>query len=845
MSNSGADKTSIQEAAAASSPVRREQELGERQREDHRLESNQPRAGPSGEQGGAAAQLLHITNELRELRRVVLACPSIAEACEPILETVLSTCRMDGGAIYLVEGDDAVLHVHRGVPPAFVDQVRTVSLQLPFVRHVLTTPGVINLTEAYPDRRRLHHAHGMQQVFAISLRGPRGVAGFLNLVSISTVGPESEQLAVLELVAWELETLLERYSAEEALRESQSRISSIFRAAPSGIGLVVDRVLLEVNERVSEMTGYTKQELLGESSRMLYPSDEEFERVGTQKYRQIRDHGTGTVETRWQRKDGSIMHVLLSSTALNPDDLSVGVTFSATDISELKQHEARLRRLRMAIDQASEVIVVTDPDGAISYVNPAFERITGYSTEEVLGKNPRILQSGVHDQEFYDELWGTLLSGKTWTGRLTNRRKNGDHYIEEATISPVRSPEGEIVSYVAVKRDITDELELQAQLQQAQKMEAVGLLAGGIAHDFNNIIQVILGYGEIIAARAELSEEMHDRLDKVIGAAERASDLITQLLAFSRRQVLKLAVVDLNRVVTNLLKMVRRVIGEHINLVVEPGDDLARVRVDVGQIEQILMNLVVNARDAMPEGGTICITTRNIELDEAACRFNAWASPGRYVLFSVADTGEGIAKEKLGLIFEPFYTTKQSGEGTGLGLAMVYGIVKQHGGLINATSTPGEGTAIEVYLPIAEVEPGLGTQQQLEQPDSRGGVETILLAEDEVAVREVASTLLEQAGYTVLVAEDGEAALAVFRERSEEISLTILDVVMPKLGGLAVYRGIRELSPEARVLFTTGYSATQLTDDIVSQPSVGMIAKPYRTRQLLGSVRQLLDDDLK
>jgi PAS domain S-box-containing protein len=497
-------------------------------------------------------------------------------------------------------------------------------------------------------------------------------------------------------------------------------------------------------------------------------------------------------------------------------------------------------RLELAIEQCAETIVITDIDGTIQYVNPAYERTMGYAQEEVLGLNSRSLRSGEHDEAFYTEISDTLMRDQNWSGRIINRKKNGALFTEEVTISPVRNVSGESVSHVAIKRDITRESELENQLRQSQKMEAIGLLAGGVAHDFNNLLQAILGHGELALTEVAADSSVGSSIGEILTAGGRAATLVRQLLAFSRRQVLRMEDVDLNFSINDTSKMLRRVIGEHITLNVVPSHDLGIVRADPGQIGQILMNLCVNARDAMPTGGTITIETENVQLDETFSNTHSWATPGHYVLLSVTDTGCGMEKETLSEIFEPFFTTKDVGEGSGLGLSTVYGLIKQHEGMIHVYSELSTGTTFKIYLPLAKY--AEKAAEEVRETPVIGGTETILLAEDETSIRNVSKLMLEKEGYTVLTACDGEEALKVYAKHSSEIDMLLLDVMMPKVGGRAVYDHVHKLRPKIPVLFASGYSMHTIDTSFVLEENLTLINKPFRRDDLLRKIRHVLDD---
>jgi len=510
------------------------------------------------------------------------------------------------------------------------------------------------------------------------------------------------------------------------------------------------------------------------------------------------------------------------------------------DITELKQAEAEHERLMAAIEQAGETIIITDAQGIIQFVNPAFEKSTRYSREEAVGQNARFLKSGKHDELFYRNLWDTISGGRTWTGRMDNKRKDGTLYTEEATISPVRDASGGIVNYVAVKRDITEHLRLTAQLFQSQKMESVGRLAGGVAHDFNNMLGVILGHVEMAMDQVDPGQLLHADLQEIRKAAQRSADLTRQLLAFARKQTVSPKVLDLNETMEGMLKMLRRLIGEDIHLSWLPGVNLWSIKVDPSQLDQILANLCVNARDAIAGVGTVTIETGNVSIDEDYCANHAGCVPGDYVLLFVSDDGCGMDKETLGKLFEPFFTTKETGKGTGLGLATVYGIVKQNNGFINVYSEFGQGTTFRIYLPryIGKTEQVQASGSQ--EPTLRGK-ETILVVEDEPAILELSKRMLEKQGYRVLSAETPGEAIRLAEEHAGEIHLLMTDVVMPEMNGRDLARKLLSLFPNMKRLFMSGYTANVIAHHGVLDEGVHFIQKPFSLKGLATKVREALD----
>jgi PAS domain S-box-containing protein len=518
-------------------------------------------------------------------------------------------------------------------------------------------------------------------------------------------------------------------------------------------------------------------------------------------------------------------------------DRAIGVSW---DVTGVKLEEQQRRLLSTVLESATNAVMITDAGGRISWVNSAFTELTGYGLEEVKGENPRILKSGKHDDDFYREMWESLSRGNPWNGKIVNRRKDGSLYTEETVICPVRGEYGETTSYVCMKRDITLEEDLARQLHQAQRLEAVGRLAGGIAHDFNNILTVISGNADLALADLPSHDPMAQSFQEIADASRRAASLTRQLLAFSRRQILQPRVLNLNELVTGTEKMLRRLIGEDVKLKTRLEPRLGSVMADPGQIEQILMNLAVNARDAMPRGGEISFETENVQIHKTqAGAGGVRMHSGSYVKLTVTDDGEGMDEETLSRIFEPFFTTKEKGKGTGLGLATVYGIVKQSGGFIWAKSEPGKGSAFEVYLPQAEdfVE---SVVKEAPTVKTRGG-ETVLLVEDEEDVLKLARSILVRGGYKTMTAKNGAEALRIIEVSEEPVHLLLTDVVMPGMSGRALADGAQSLRPGLRVLFTSGYTDDAIVHHGVLDAGTHLLEKPYSRKTLLSAVRAALD----
>jgi PAS domain S-box-containing protein len=636
-----------------------------------------------------------------------------------------------------------------------------------------------------------------------------------------------------------LERLVEERT--RALRESEALYHSLVEQLPQSVFRkdAAGRFTF-ANQRHCQMVGRSLEELLGKTDADFYPPEL------AQKYqaddRRVMETGEvfDAVESH-RCPSGEEMFVHVVKTPLrDPAGRIIGVQGIYWDVTDRHRAEEARRRLSTAMEQAAEAIVITDAQGAIVYVNPAFEKNSGYTRQEATGQNPRFLKSGKHDAGFYKQLWGTLTRGEVWHGRFINKRKDGALYEEETTISPVRDTAGRIVNFIALKLDVTREVQLEAELRQAQKMEAVGRLAGGVAHDFNNLLTAILGYSDILLRKIPAGAPMRAEVEEIQLAGNRAASLTRQLLAFSRKQKLEPQVLDLNKVVGNLQKMLRRLIGEDIELAIEQGADLHPVLADPGQIEQVILNLTVNARDAMPDGGRLAIQTANATLSESDADRPADAKPGDYVMLAVGDTGCGMTEEVKAHIFEPFFTTKPQGKGTGLGLPTIYGIIKQSGGHITFQSEPGTGTTFRIYLPrVAKVKNGNGSLAAV--GEAPGGSEVILIAEDDEGIRRLASLALQSGGYTVLVAASGLEALSLAKQHTGKLDLLLSDIIMPGIGGTLLAKTLQGSHPRMKTLFMSGYTHTTISPRELIETGAGFLQKPFTLDALARKVREVLD----
>ncbi len=512
-------------------------------------------------------------------------------------------------------------------------------------------------------------------------------------------------------------------------------------------------------------------------------------------------------------------------------------------LEDERRGQAERLRLILAIEQAGESFVMTDTEGVIQYVNPAFTRCSGYTREEVLGQHTRILKSGKHPEELYDELWETISSGKAWKGRLVNRRKDGSLFTEDATISAVTDAAGHITNYVAVNRDVTHEIELEEQLFQAQKMELIGRMVGGIAHDFNNNLQAILGFADIAMDDHADSKRLKEYLSEILKAGESASALTRQLLAFSRRQVLSKQPVEMNVMLAEMLNMIDRTVSENVVIDWQPNASTRYVNGDRHLLEQVMLNLVVNARDAMPEGGRLSIKLSDVELSDDDLAMHPDARTGRFIRLTVTDTGIGIPVDIRSKIFEPFFTTKPASQGTGLGLSMVYGIIKQHEGWVSVYSEVDKGTEFHLYIPLSdhEVEEVADpTIVRSDDPIFKGQGERILVVEDEAGILDLIQRILSNAGYEVVAAATAEDGIHCFERDQGRFDMVISDVVLPGKSGFDMVEHLQSDNPNLKVLLISGYSDERTRWSNIQQNGWRYLPKPVNRRVLLSTLREVL-----
>jgi PAS domain S-box-containing protein len=543
------------------------------------------------------------------------------------------------------------------------------------------------------------------------------------------------------------------------------------------------------------------------------------------------------------RADGSLGWYEVRAIPVIVDGVIDRIVWSATDVSERRKSQERLGFQAHILDQISQPVVATHPMATITYWNEAAERLFGYTAEEAIGRSAPELFRVQWPPGAFEPMVGTLRAKSVWHGETTLFSKAGEAVVVEASVRLLRDEAGVPVHAIAVMQDMTVRKRLEEQLRQSQKMEAIGLLAGGVAHDFNNLLAVILGFSELAARKLPAGHAVAAQLSEVFEAARRGGELTRKLLAFSRKQIIQLRPLDVGAQVEDFTRMIQRIVGEDVELVVERDPETVAVRADPTQLEQVLLNLCTNARQAMPDGGKLALRTRAVKLDDAFATQHPWARAGSFAEVTVTDTGVGMDAATLTHIYEPFFTTKR--EGTGLGLATVYGIVQQHGGFLDVTSAPGVGTTFRVFLPLTtEVTPGATRVNgaSLPVPRELRGSEVVLVAEDEPSLRALVTITLTELGYRVIAARDGAEAVREFEARAADIALVMLDVVMPRLDAREAYEQIRVIRPDVRVLFTTGYApASTRLAQLLEGGTVPVLEKPFTPAALAAKVRSAID----
>lgn len=644
------------------------------------------------------------------------------------------------------------------------------------------------------------------------------------------------------------EDITDLRQAEFDAQKSEQRYAMLFARMIDGFALhevvrdaegrAMDYRFLEVNPAFERLTGLSAAQVVGRTQKEVLPEEDP---RWLETYARVAETGESITFERYSRELERHYEV----NAFSPAPGRFACLF--LDVTARHRAEAQLRQLSRAVEHSPVSIVITDAQGAIEYVNPKFTEVTGYTAVEALGQNPRILKSGQQEPGVYRDLWTAISAGHEWRGEMLNRRKNGELFWEYASISGVRDAEGSITHFIAIKEDITDRKRMEDQLRQTQKMDAIGRLAGGIAHDFNNILAAGMMNIGLLRDEPGLGGEARELVQELESEFRRATGLTRQLLMFGRRSLLQMQAVQINEVISNLLRMLERLLGEKVSVDFQPGEGLPMIQADPGMLDQVLMNLAVNARDAMPAGGQIRVWTSLVAWGPSDLGGVLGRREGRFVRFSVTDSGSGMDEATRLRVFEPFFTTKSAGKGTGLGLATVYGIVEQHHGWLEVESELGRGSTFHVHLPVPEAAPG-GDQPSTEalvppsEQEIPRGDELVLLVEDEGAVRRTEAQCLRLLGYRVIEAGSAEEALTQWKATREPIRLLFSDVVLPGgMTGLELARCLRERNPGLKVILSSGYPDSASDERARVGEAVLFLPKPFAAQALGLAVRACLD----
>ncbi len=631
-----------------------------------------------------------------------------------------------------------------------------------------------------------------------------------------------------------IEMALYKHEFEVKLKESEAKFRSIFENSQDVIYLA-DKTgnLREINPAGLSLFGYEYEEIKGIQSEQFYADPRDLQSVFNQI---INKKGLKDYEIRLKNKKGDIIYAQETANVMTDKEGKIsGIQGIIRDVTESRKRKETLLLLQTAIESSTEAVLITNREGEIVYLNPAVETMSGYTTLEILGKSVRFLDSNVTEDDRDQKLLEAMRAGKSWTGEFLNYRKDGTPYYQRSKVSPVRDDKGEISHFVSIASDITKEKKLEEQLIQAAKMDSLGRLASGIAHDFNNYLTIINGYSEMLLCESEDGKN-NENLGIILQAGRNASKLVSKILGFSRRQTALPTIIDINQTMKDLERMVRRLLGEGIELQLNLHPDTGNVLIDSMQIEQVLINLVLNARDAMSGRGCLTLESAPLYVDDALAAEHPGLATGEYAVIRVRDNGTGMEPQVLARIFEPFYTTKPKGEGTGLGLALVFGIISQNHGAVWAESKPGQGSAFSVLLPhMTETV----AQEPAPDAEQRFNGRSVLLVEDEEDIRELMREILESLGMQVHAAADGNQALKS-AEKTAHIDLLFCDVVLPGLSGIEVAGQVQKLHPGAGVIFTSGHSEVYLRRAGLDLQKVHFIGKPSSRITIIKMIGEVL-----
>ncbi len=633
--------------------------------------------------------------------------------------------------------------------------------------------------------------------------------------------------------------LLARIQVGRRLVEQHALLHCLIDSIPDPIYFKDNRGLyLGCNKAYAEFVGKEESEIINRASNDVLPSDT----AQTSQMEDLRVLANGVpVETEgWDSgADGrKVYHSTLKTPYLDSAAGSTGMVGISRDLTKRIQMEQEVKRLAVVVEQSTESIMITDVGGEILYTNAAFETTTGYASDEVLGKNPHILKSGKHDDEFYQKLIDIISAGNMWEGRISNRKKDGSIFDAEAIIYPIRDDQDQLVSYVAISRDITQELAIEKQLRQTQKMNAIGELAGGVAHDFNNILTAILGYIALCMNTVDEQSKTYGYLGEVLKAGDRATKLVRQILTFSRQEEQAFHPVLLQPVIDDSLSMVKTTVKSNITMETEVDEDCGAIFGDTTQVQQVMVNLCTNAVHALGDkGGTLGVTLKQVEtLGLKDGKGLVDLEPGLYVCMTVSDTGCGMSPEIMDRIFEPYYTTKKKGEGTGFGLSIVHGIIRKHNGHISVESELGQGTTFTIYLPLL-INSAEEKQHAIEMSTPEG-FGRILFVDDDDTVLSMGREILESFGYTVITATNGKRAFDIFQQQPTGFDALVSDYSMPEMNGHELISECLRLHPGLPSILCSGYMEKVEGENLQELGHTAFMAKPLDWRSLSRTIQQ-------
>jgi PAS domain S-box-containing protein len=634
--------------------------------------------------------------------------------------------------------------------------------------------------------------------------------------------------------------ITEHKRAEEALRKTEKKYRLLFEQNLIGVyHTTLEGDILDCNDAFINMLGYDSlEELRAHKAVDLYST----ETARNNFVSCLRTEGfIKNSEISLSQKNGTTLFGLENAALIKGvEDTPSTILGTIVDITERKRAEEVLLKFRLGIERSADALFMTDANGTIVYVNPAFERIYGYTGQEVIGKTPRILKSGLLSPESYKQFWDTLLSKNVVAGEIVNKTKDGSLISIESSNNPIIDHAGTILGFLSINRDITERKRVEEGLRQMQKLEGLGTLAGGIAHDFNNILGIILAYITSIKRFKGDTKKLDLAVDTIVKAVERGKTLVQQILTFARKTETEFGAVNVNDVVMEIMTMIFETFPKVLTYTQNIDKNITFINADRSQLHQVLLNLCVNARDAMPKGGVLTINTRMVSGISLRNQHPDAAASG-YVCIEVSDTGEGMTEEIRNRIFEPFFTTKEQGKGTGLGLAVVFGVVQTHKGFIDVESELGKGTTFRLYLPASQAAKPISVKDEETLEEIPGGTETLLVVEDEEMLMMSLQMVLVEKGYKVISAEDGLTAVNIYKERKKEIALVLTDLGLPKMSGMEECAQIKKLNPTARMIVATGFLDPNMKSEFLKAGIQHFLFKPYDLKQVLKVVREVLD----